>query len=327
MKGNQYIITFFKSRYAHTEYTYNSLAKFTRNLPFFFIILLSITSKSQTTNDFAESFNFFPQNSFLLIPSHVGIDTDIQTNIVYKSYFGPLSTIRTYLADVNYTISGGKADFLKKDKHIIGAGLYNDKEGEFFNRNRVMLRYAWHRQLTEKWHIAGGAAFHVVNYVFKSSNSGSNGSDFAGSGNLGVSLYTDLFKLGIATNDFNKPSVQPVDFRFNLYRFYTLHLEKNLTINHRTSVIGSLLSNYIPQGRSTQSLHVGVILSDKVGIHTFIHSWSGWGFAFGLKQLKLNDGWFDLTMSYKVPYSKQISPPSGNYEINLGYYFLRNTNK
>lgn len=274
---------------------------------------------AQAPSDFGEVFYFFPKNNFILIPSHMGIDTDGQAQATYKSYFGQLSTIRSYWADASYNIAAKT----HTDKHFIGLGFLDDKEGEFFNKNRVIGKYAYHMDISSQWHLSGAAALNAINYSFKSSSAGSNGSDIAWSGTLSISLYTSKFKLGIATNDFNSPSVQPVDYKFRLYRFYCLHIEKNQRIGAKTVLTGSMRSNVVPKGVSTAMLHLGISLDERVGVHGFAHNTQGWGWAFDLGKIKLNEGWFDLSFAYKIPYSKGQHLPYNNYEINLAYFFSR----
>jgi hypothetical protein len=48
---------------------------------FFGLLCLALSSRAQTTNDFAESFFFFPKNSFLIAPALYGVGEDGQVNI------------------------------------------------------------------------------------------------------------------------------------------------------------------------------------------------------------------------------------------------------
>lgn len=255
-----------------------------------------------------------------MIPSHACARSDAHVNFAYKSYFGQLSSIRSYWADVNNNFSKSHK---RGYKHVGGLGLYNDKEGEFFNRNRVIGRYAWHLPLTERWYLSGGTALHVINYAFTASSAGSGGSDLDWSGNIGASVYTDDTKFGLSINDFNSPKLQPVDYKFMLYRFFTAHAEKNFRLNEQLTLMGSLRCNLIPGGKSSLVSHIGMIIGDRLGIYGFVHTFQGWGWAFDLGRIKIKEGWFDLSFAYKAPYNSQGRPPYSNYEINLGYYFKR----
>ncbi|MBC7387649.1 MAG: type IX secretion system membrane protein PorP/SprF [Opitutaceae bacterium] len=292
-----------------------------RKLLFISILIVNIC-KGQT-NDFSESFYFFPQNIFLLVPSYGGVNSDAQANLLYRSYFGQLTAIRAYAADVNFNVQKKSKVFPEQNKHIIGGGFYSEREGDFINRNRILLRYAWHTRLTETFNLSGGAAFHVINYLFRSSSAGSNGSDFAGSGNVSASVYSETFKLGLSINDFNEPTLKPIDNPSIVYRYYTGHLEKSLGISPKSRFIGSFRCNYIPKGYSTGILHLGIIFSEKVGINVLAHSSSGLGFSLDLNKIEIENSFLDVSFGYRVPYAKGARVPYNSYEINVGYYLVR----
>lgn len=291
-------------------------------LIFCFIFCLSVC-KAQQPNDFAESFFYFPKNTFTLIPSYAGIGSDLQANLAYRSYFGQLSAVSTYLADINYNVQKKTKAFPDFNKHIIGGGFYNEREGDFFNRQRVLLRYAWHKRLDDNLHFAAGTSFHLLNYVFKSSSAGSQGSAFAWSGNIGASIYNEHFRLGISINDFNNPTIRPVDYTFVLYRYYTIHAEKTLLLNHQTQLRGSLRTNIVPEGLNTGILHLGITFAEKLGFNSFAHTNQGWGLAVDLNKIELGNSWLDLSFAYKMPYAKGRGIPGNAYEINMGYCFTK----
>jgi type IX secretion system PorP/SprF family membrane protein len=290
-----------------------------RNLLVFYFIFFFFLCKAQMPNDFAESFFYAPQNTSMLLPSYAGMDADLQAKLAYRSYFGSLTALRTYWADVNYNLRQ-KTNY---DKHVLGAGFYNEREGDFFNRQRILLRYAWHTRLGDKLYLSAGTAFHVINYLFKSSSAGSQGSDFAWSGNVGASIYSPTFRLGFSVNDFNSPSIRPVDFAFVLARFYTVHLEKTFSLSQQIKLRGSIRTNIVPEGSSTGLFHLGVLLTERIGINGFAHTSQGWGAALDVNRIEIGDSWMDISFAYKVPYDKGKGVPASAYEINVGYFFSR----
>jgi hypothetical protein len=291
-----------------------------RKLLILSLVLHFFISNAQMQNDFAESFFYFPKNTFILIPSHAGIDSDLQANLAYRSYLGQLSAVSTYLADINYNVQKKDKSFPNYSKHIVGGGFYNEREGDFFNRQRVLLRYVWHKRLGENLHFSGGTSAHLINYVFKSSSAGSQGSAFAWSGNIGASIYNEHFRLGISVNDFNSPSIGPVDYVFVLHRYYTVHAEKSLLLNHQTKLTGSLRTNIVPQGYSTGLFHLGIYFAEKIGLNSFAHTNQGWGLALDINKIELGESWLDVSFAYKMPYAKGRGIPTNAYEINVGYY-------
>jgi hypothetical protein len=225
------------------------------------------------------------------------------------------------MADMSYNVQNSKKGFPIYDKHMLGGGFYSQKEGEFFDRNRVFFHYTWHTRLTDELSLSAGTSLHIINYVFKSSSAGSSGSAFSWSGNIGAAIYTSSFQLGISANDFNSPSIRPVDYAFVLYPYYVVHAEKKLQIGAQTELTGSVRAIAVPKGLSSGMCHLGIIMAEKVGVHGFLYSIQGWGIALDLPHLEINDSWLDLSFAYKMPYPNSTRPPYSLYEINVGYYF------
>lgn len=275
------------------------------------------------TNEYAEAFIFFPKNVSTCLPAYAGADADAQGNVMYRSYFGQLAAIRTYMADFNYNVQKKKKFFPDFNKHIVGAGFYSDREGDFINRNRLVLRYVWHTRLSESLSLSGGASLHTINYVFKASSAGASGSDFAWSGNFSTALYTSTFKIGISINDFNQPSLTPLDVPSIVYRFYTLHSEKKIDLGLNSRLLISARAHYIPQGYSTLIAHAGILLREQIGFHGFAHSHQGWGVALDFPSIEASSGLFDISLAYRIPYSFGFRIPYNVFEINLGYFLKR----
>jgi len=292
----------------------------------FFCLGFANTTLAQT-NEFSESFIFFPKNMSINLPSYCGIDADVQGNIAYRSYLGQLSAIRTYVADFNYNVQKKSKTFPDFNKHIVGAGIYSDREGDFINRNRLFLRYVWHTRISESFHLSGGTSLHVINYIFKASSAGASGSDFAWSGNVSTALYSSTFRLGVSVNDFNQPSLTPIDVPSIVYRYYTIHSEKKISLGANTQFIASARTNIIPEGYSTLMAHLGISFQEKIGLHGFAHNNQGWGIAIDLNHLEVDDSFFDVSFAYRIPYSFGYRIPYSAFEVNLGYYLARENPK
>ncbi len=300
-----------------------TIAFFCKMRNFLFFCLLWSNILPAQTNDFSESFLYFPQNMSIILPAYGGIGSDVQANFVYRSYLGPLSAIRVYAANVDYNLQKKDKLFPAHAKHSVGGGFYSSREGDFINRNRILFRYVWHIRLTESLHLSGGAAFHVINYVFKASSAGANGSDFAWSGNIGVALYSSSFRFGFAANDFNRPSLTPLDVPSVVYRYYTVHAEKSVELGLQTKLKGSVRANLVPHGYSSLAASLGLLYLDKLGISGFVHNTQGWGLAFELDKLEMGNSWLDLSFAYRFPYSNGYRIPYNSFEINVGYYLLK----
>jgi hypothetical protein len=101
-------------------------------------------------------------------------------------------------------------------------------------------------------------------------------------------------------------------------------VEKSFQVGSQTLFTGSARVNIVPGGTSTGIGHIGFLFAEKVGFHGFVHSTQGWGMALELNHLEVNDSWLDVSFAYKAPSPFNHRPPYSSYEINMGYYFLRN---
>ena len=172
--------------------------------------------------------------------------------------------------------------------------------------------------------MSAGTALHAINYVFRASGVGSNGSDFAFSGNIGASLYSPSFRLALSINDFNQPSLRPIDAASIVYRYYTFHVSKSIELGSQIKLQGSTRSNIIFQGYSTTLLHLGLIYKNVAGLNAYAHSAQGWGVSLDFTHLEVEAGWLDLSLGYRVPYPNGNRIPYNTLEINLGYSWERN---
>jgi hypothetical protein len=250
------------------------------------------------------------------------MDNDFQSTVVYKSYIGQLSVIKTYYADANINVQNSKKIFDRKRKHIVGLGLYNDKEGDFFNRSRIIARYAFHLALNSKINFSTGAVLNMINYNFTGSATGASGSDFACSGSLSSSLYSSNFKLGLAINDFNNPTLRPINYEFTVLRYLTLYAEKTFILNENTNFKALGRSNFKRNSPSSYIFQLGLEYSKLVTVSTILNLKRGLGFSFDLNNIKAKKGNFDFSFAYLAPiYNAQ--PNASQYELNISYKFKK----
>lgn len=291
---------------------------------FLLTIICFCSLKAFAQSNFSESFIHFPKNIQLHAPSHACLDNDFQSNFVFRSYFGRYSVIRTYYADANVNLQKWESESKRSvnKKHIIGGGLYNDREGEYFNRVRAILRYAIHIPLKEDLYLSGGIAFHMINYNFDASAAGASGSSFTWAGHGSVTLYSPTFRLGASLNDFNNPTVTPINYTFLINRYINLYGEKYFDLGPNTQIRGAVRGNWIPGVSSSYILQAGFVLSNTVGISAFHYAGNGTGLILDLYKINLYKNYFDFSLAYLKTQSN-VYPVANQYELNLHYYIIK----
>jgi hypothetical protein len=291
---------------------------------YFLLILIYFCSLNAfAQSNFSESFIHFPKTLQLHAPSHICLDNDFQSNFAYKSYFGRYSVIRTYYADANIRLQRKQESGLSEGKkHIVGGGIYNDREGEYFNKVRAIVRYALHIPLKEELILSGGVAFHLINYNFSASAAGASGSSFAWAGQASTTLYSPTFRLGVSIDDLNNPTVTPISYSFLINRYINLYGEKFFDIGPGTQIRGAARCNWIPGIESSYNIQAGAVFSGTVGVSAFYYTGRGYGLILDLNKIELYKNYFDFSLTYLVPQSN-VYPVVNQYEINLQYYIFR----
>lgn len=279
--------------------------------------------QAQCQDNFSEAFFYSPKNIQVYVPALAGLENRVQANLVYKTYVGKLSVIRAQYADLNVHLEKAKEGARASSQHVVGGGLYADKEGDFFSKTRALFRYALHLPLREDLTLSGGAALHLINYHFSASGAGASGSAWTWSGNIAAALSSPTFKLGASFNDFNSPELRPIGYAFILRPYTTFYAEKLLRIASETYVRGGGRYNVLWQNGSSVLVQFGVLFSRDIGLTSFYYLHKGWGGAVEINKIKLNkEHYIDLSLAYQVPTQNQV-PPASQYEINLQYYLKK----
>jgi len=272
-------------------------------------------------DNFSESFFAFTRNIQLHLPSNACAENDFEGNIGYRTYSGKLSVIRSYYADANFNLRKKEFSSPGHSKRVVGLGFYNDREGDFFSKTRILSRYAIHIPLSEDLFLSGGASFHLINYNFNASGSGASGSDWAWSGSVGTTLYSSTFKLGVSFNDINSPDVRPIIYDFTIPSYLTLYGEKFQDISENIKLNAAGRCN-LKQGSVIYILKLGLVFSSTVGVSGFYYAKKGTGFAFDLNKIKLHNGFTDFSFAYLLP-GQNVSPEVSQYELNLRFFIDR----
>jgi hypothetical protein len=290
-----------------------------RNILFSLFILSFTLNTASAQSNFSESFYAFPHNIHIYIPSDACSDKDLQSALAYKAYIGKLSVLRTYYADINVNLTPLRDSVQVRKKHVVGLGFYNDREGDFFSKARIMGRYSLHLPLQKDLFFSAGTAIHWINYNFHTSLSGVSGSDYSWAGSISCSLYSPGFSLGAAVNDFNNPRLTPISYDFIVRRFFTFYGEKSLSLNSRTKLKGAGRYNWNTANRSTGILQLGFVFSEIAGVNAFYYTGKGKGLTFDLNGIRLFQNYLDFSLAYLIPDS-DVYPAASQYELNILWF-------
>ncbi len=287
----------------------------------FSLLSIFLTHTLLAQSNFSETFFGFPHNIHIFIPSHTCVDNEMQSGLTYKSYLGKLSVIRTYYADLNVNIHKTGNNEGVNRKHVTGLGIYNDREGDFFNKIRVMGRYGLHLPLKKNLYFSSGVSLHWVNYNFHTPSSSISGSDFSWAGTISCSLYSEDFSLGVSVNDFNNPTLRPIAYEFLLRRFITTYAIKKLKINDQTELKGAGRFHFYSGTDPAGILQLGLVFRELAGVSALYYTTKGIGVMFDLQNIKLLKNYVHLSFAYLVP-GRNVYPAASQYELNLMYSII-----
>ena len=273
-------------------------------------------------DNFSESFFAFTKNIQLHMPSVACAENDVEGNLSYRTYTGKLSVIRSYYADVNFNIRKKELSSPVHTKHVVGLGFYNDREGDFFTKARVLSRYAFHIPLSEDLFLSGGASLHLINYNFNASGSGASGSGWTWSGGMGTTLYSSSFKLGVSFNDINSPTVRPISYDFTIPRYVTIYGEKVQDIAANLKIKGASRCNLKFATSAMYILQLGFVFSNTLAVSGLYYAKKGAGVVIDLNKIKLHNGLADFSFAYLVP-AQNVNPAVSQYELNLRFHIDR----
>lgn len=290
-----------------------------RHCRFFVVIFLLPLGCLMAQDNFSESFFSFPKNMQLHMPSNACAESDMEGNLVFRTYTGKLSVIRSYYADANFNLSKKKNATSGHAKHVFGLGFYNDREGDFFTKARILSRYAVHVPLSEKLYLSGGASFHLINYNFNASGSGASGSAWTWSVGAGTTLYAPSFKLGVSFNDLNSPTVRPISYAFTIPRYATIFGEKSHEITTNIKAKGAGRCQWKAEVPATYIAQLGLVFSNTVAVSGLYYVKKGTGIVMELERVKLNNGFADFSFAYLLP-AQNVNPAVSQYELNLRFY-------
>ncbi|MBC7389080.1 MAG: type IX secretion system membrane protein PorP/SprF [Opitutaceae bacterium] len=205
-------------------------------------------------------------------------------------------------------------------KNNIGLKILNEKEGEFINKPKAYFSYALHVQLTELYHISAGIDLGLASYIYKATNISAGGSSTVPDGNIGISFYSQHFKVGLASNQFLNTVLLPKTVSFRWKRIYTFYIEKNFRLGESNLLSLYVQKQFLPYLKDGNDVGISLIIGNifQLGLsETFGQRHS---FFAGFKSIPYERNSFNLTFCYSVPQTNASQANNPSYEIMLGYW-------
>ena len=145
-----------------------------------------------TINKYPVFFDQYLSALTMINPSASGIRYNYEFNLGNQRLLGNFNNLSS-----NYFIFNKRWKTYENTYYpFSSAGIivYNDREGQYLNRGRFYIQYAWHARLTRKLFFAGGLKLGAVNYLVKGTPLSGNGSDYNVDGGVGFSLYNEKLR-------------------------------------------------------------------------------------------------------------------------------------
>lgn len=248
-------------------------------------------------------FSQYVHSLTLFNPATAGLYSRIELNAGNQSLTGNFSRVSTYYTNFNM-----RFPIQKNHYHPFSTGgitMINDMEGRYLNRLRLYAIYAWHTQLTRRVNFAGGLQLGGMNFVVKGTPSTGNGSDLAPDASVGILFYTDKWKTGFSAGQLVNSKLQPLDEITILSPFYNLHLSAKVFSNEPVVLEPMFLARMTHFSNEINfdiNLHAEIF--DRIMANVGYRYHLGAVFMAGIKNLEVQEGIFNLLISYQFPFQK-----------------------
>lgn len=257
-------------------------------------------------------------NAEWLNPALFGIDSSSTITLSNQFHPVPYNVIRTFYGTANLKI-GRNINYNGNNLHLT---FYDDREGEFLHRNRILVGYTKHLRLNKLWSASLGAVFGWGNFRQKGNNQVGDAVDGAITANAGFSFYSAKTLLGISVNQLEENEIIPLGTSIVYKRHYNLLVRHRLSINMDTDIRFSGLYKLVDGAISnTLDLMTEVFFRDIVGVGVNYQHQRNMGFLFGVKNITFDRYKFDVQLAYSFPFSNSQINQVTNIEVGLKGYF------
>lgn len=212
-------------------------------------------------------------------------------------------------------------------KHNVGILGYYDKEGNYIDRYRIYLQYAFNVKLNHIWTSSLGTSLGVASIKAGDPNTTSYGQDNCFDGNIGIAFYNNSTTIGFSLLQIPQQNLQAISEKNILTRYTNINLSHDFSLNHKTKWTNFALISVYNNRKPHFQIKTGLLINEIVSV-SLLHRWrQALGFMFGLESIKINNQIMKLHISYDVNVSNSYRNNSAELTLNYGVPYKKKVTK
>ena len=237
-----------------------------------------------------------------------------ELNAFSKVYTGLFKNNNLSLFSASTRISSQEND----NFHNVGVYLYYDKEGNYINRYRSYIQYAYTLKLNARWYSSFGASIGGSSHKIGNADYIAGGQDNAVDGSIGISLYNDKSALALSVMQIPQGVIQPLVEQSVLRRYYNVFARKDITLSHRAALKNSLALSLYEDRPLSLIMTTGWVYDDLISV-SVLYRWNkSLGVMLGLEKIKINKHELQMYLSYDINISKSYKNNSAELTLKYG---------
>ena len=282
--------------------------------------LFTFHSFGQEAIEMPQRFGQFYNNPMMNIARN-GLTSKIEARLDNQRTAGGFAGSSTSYASFLYNNS------TRKHKNIYGLYVYNDNEGDFISRQRVLLSYSRHQKISRNVFLSVGLSSGISLYGIKPSATTPAYSDNSFEGNASLLMYSKKSQIGLSVNQFSNSTMQPASQILRLARHYYLFGQQDYDIYSDLKMSSNVFVQYmnVPPNTRLNKLNFG--FSQRVYLNIIL---VGVGIErdaataiIGLNNLKFGQNAIDFDFSYRLPFAKTNAINVNLLELHLKYRLIK----
>ncbi|MFL5728638.1 MAG: PorP/SprF family type IX secretion system membrane protein [Cytophagaceae bacterium] len=243
-------------------------------------------------------FSQFYQNYSLVHPAATGMYKSYQIFIGHQSQTGAFQGVNTSYSGINFKLKG--KDSLGLEGHGFGLNIVNNREGYYFNRERLAVSYAYHNQIFENWVLSGGISVGAINYIYRASDISAGGSAFKPSADVGLFLYKpEDINIGFTISQVIPGNMSPLERQLKIKSYLNLSVDKVFRLSPYFSLRPAvMLRGPFEKGAINADFTMLAIIQDLLSAGINYKANKGIAFVGGINDIKMGSAGFNLFISY-----------------------------
>jgi len=247
-------------------------------------------------------------------PAGARLKNDYSINSKAASYTGIRKDISEYYLDTWWKLKD-------TTRLSIGLQLYNNNQGKFihFTQAKCITRYSIHFNNEVQLIPALGIGF--MSYAFDGNNYSAGGSSMVPDIDLGVSLQSKHWNVGVSMLHLLNKKLQPLNATFDKNKQINFLVGKIFNFRHPNYSLNSILvSGYNSKTKKIYNdLTMELIYLNKVKLIGLLYRGKVLGFGFGLQNITTSVGQFGMNLIYSIALSSKYQLLTNRYEIGITY--------